>query len=358
MALLPLSAQTSSQTSVYTYDSNGQRVPAGTYSTIGGPTGSERVQTTRNINGRTVPVQSSQDKVISQSGNTKVIERTVTNYDTNGRPVGVDRIRIEETKRPDGSSTVTTATFKSDINGNQQLVERTSTDVKVSGSTETAVTSIERPGANGTLELAEKKNAVTQKSANGAKVESTVYRRDVNGSLFTAVSETSTTTKSGNVESVDTAQYVRGPDGRMELDKRVVGKTTTRADGGQVEQVEIYAKMNASNAGDLNAQQPRLQQEVTRERVPGPNNTIVETTSIRARVPNDPSRFTNYEKTQQVIQQSQNAAGMIVTNQRAVVERRDVNGNLIVEKETLQNSVAPKPVPQPQPQAQAVPPAK
>ena len=359
LAILPLGAQpTSSQTSVYTYDSNGRRVPSGTYSMTGGPMGSERLETTRSINGRTVPAQTSQDKVISQTRNTKVTERTVTNYDANGRPAGVERIRIEETKRADGGSSIVATTYRSDINGSQRLAERTSTEVRKSGSAETAVTSIERPAANGSLEIVEKKNAVTEKMGDNSKVESTVYRKDVNGGMYTALSEVSTTTKSGNVEATDTAQYVRGPDGNMELDKRIVGKTTSQPNGGQVEQIEVYAKTTASNVGDINARQPRLQQEIVRESVPGPNNTIVETTSIRARAVNDPSRFTDYEKTKQVIQQSQNAAGMQVTNQRTVVERRDVNGNLIVEKEVVRNSVAPMPVTPPQPQAAAPAPKK
>ena len=63
----------------------------------------QRSQITRDINGRTVPVESTEERVLSDSGSSRVIERIIKRYDANGNPGPPERVRIEETKEPDGS---------------------------------------------------------------------------------------------------------------------------------------------------------------------------------------------------------------------------------------------------------------
>ena len=58
---------------------------------------------------------------------------------------------IEENKLPGGGSSVRETTYRSDVNGSLQEVERQTTETRVDGSTTTANTVIDRPTLNGSL---------------------------------------------------------------------------------------------------------------------------------------------------------------------------------------------------------------
>ena len=64
---------------------------------------------------------------------------------------------IEEQKRPDGSSTIQSTTYTTDINGNTQITEKSVTDTQKNGSGETSETVVQRPTVNG-LETVEKQS--------------------------------------------------------------------------------------------------------------------------------------------------------------------------------------------------------
>src|SRR5207237_1880740 len=124
VACAALSAQSSQQhASTWTIDASGQRVEGPSYRTVESPTGSQRVETARSINGRLVPIQSSEDKVLRQDSQGKVVERVIRKYDANGNPGAPMKVRIEETKNPDGSSTIQSTAYEADVNGNMQLFE-------------------------------------------------------------------------------------------------------------------------------------------------------------------------------------------------------------------------------------------
>src|SRR5580700_4742030 len=106
--------QTAGQSSVWTLDVNGNRVDGPTYSFAESPQGNQRVETARTINGRLAPIQSTEDKVLQQDAQTKVVERVIRKYDATGnlgRPITV---RIEEKKNPDGSTTVRSNAYETD----------------------------------------------------------------------------------------------------------------------------------------------------------------------------------------------------------------------------------------------------
>jgi hypothetical protein len=339
-ALVLQAQQSSQQSTTYQVDVNGRPIDPVSYSSSQTATGASSTMTTRSLNGRQVPVESTTDHLVSKDANSTVIDRVVQQYGPSGTAGPGERMRIEERKNPDGSTTVQTTTYRADLNGNMQVVERTTEEARGTDIVH-RTTVIEKSSINGGLAPVEKKVEVEKKLSNGSQSEATVYRQDVSGSFYAASQETKSVEKSGGAETSDTNVYVLR-DGRMELDRRMLGKTVTRADGSQLEQIDVYGRQTASNAGDANATTPRLQEQVTRERTPGPNNTVVETVSSTTRSAADPSRFVPFSQSTTTIHLSTDAEGREVRSQEMSVGRRDPNGRIVTTDHTVQQSVKTK----------------
>ena len=89
------------------------------------------------LNGVQVPLEQSEEKVISESATGKVTERTIRKYDSTGRLSSIERVRTEEEKSSGSGSTVHETTWRSDINGNLNEAERRTVETRVSGATTT-----------------------------------------------------------------------------------------------------------------------------------------------------------------------------------------------------------------------------
>ncbi|HEX5227748.1 MAG TPA: hypothetical protein VFW44_08560, partial [Bryobacteraceae bacterium] len=154
-------------------DINGNVVKDGpATSTIESPNGSQTTVTTQSINGRTVPLEEVETRVLRKDSSGKVTERIVRRYDPQGNPLPPLRQVIEEQTRPDGSSTTQSTNYTTDINGNSQVTEKTVTDTRKSSSGETKETSLQRPTLNG-LETVEKESTVVNKQGNDYQSETT-----------------------------------------------------------------------------------------------------------------------------------------------------------------------------------------
>ena len=81
-----MAQQASSQAGGWMIDANGQRVEGPRYTVVESPTGSQRVEAARSINGRMVTIQATEDRVIRNDAQGKVVERTIRMYDANGWP--------------------------------------------------------------------------------------------------------------------------------------------------------------------------------------------------------------------------------------------------------------------------------
>src|SRR5260370_32183389 len=79
-----------------------------------GSTTTERLQS---INGRMVPWERVEERVLRDDASGRVVERWVRHYDQTGNPTPPEKSLIEETKRSDGGSTVRTTTWRGDVNG-------------------------------------------------------------------------------------------------------------------------------------------------------------------------------------------------------------------------------------------------
>src|SRR5437867_2071158 len=119
-----IAQQASQQGGGWSIDASGHRAEGSSYSVVESPAGSQRVETLRSINGRMVPLQGSEDRVLRQDSQGKVVERTIRKYDANGTPGPPVKVRIEEKKNPDGSTTIQSSAYESDLNGNSQLFDR------------------------------------------------------------------------------------------------------------------------------------------------------------------------------------------------------------------------------------------
>ena len=75
-------------------------------------------------NPRGVPIQGAEERVLRDDSQGKVVERVIRKYDATGNPGLPIKVRIEEKKNADGSTTVQSSAYESDINGNLQLFER------------------------------------------------------------------------------------------------------------------------------------------------------------------------------------------------------------------------------------------
>jgi hypothetical protein len=63
--------------------------------------GDARTERLQSINGRSVPLEKVEQRVISDDGRTRVVERVVQRFDQTGNPAGTERISEEQTKLGD-----------------------------------------------------------------------------------------------------------------------------------------------------------------------------------------------------------------------------------------------------------------
>ena len=333
--------QTSRQSTNYSIDPSGRSVFDSITSMSQTPAGGGSRTMVRSVNGRDVPIESTDDKVISQDSTSKVVERVVRRYDADGRPGVAEIQRIEERKQPDGSSQVLTTVYRPDLNGNKLLAERSTATVRKGATTDTTVV-VERPTLNGSLETVERIAAVERETAPGARtIQSSTYRRDTNGAMKEAVRESTVITVNGNQEAKDSSTYTLNADNKLELYERRVGKKVTQADGSEAEDIDVYSRFAAFHTPDTGAKEARLQEQIVRQRRPGTNSTVVESTTVRARLPNDLSRFGVVEQTTAKIKMSKDASGAQVSTSDVTVGRIGPDGRVITQEQKSGVEVKP-----------------
>lgn len=263
------------------FDLNGNRMEGAQTSRIETASGERRVVTVNSINGRPVPVESVEDRIVSKSESGQVVERTVIRYDADGNPGPPEKMRIEQAKHPGGGETVSTTLWRGDWNGNLALAERSVAEKRPDGSAETR---IERPAENGSLEMVERVTLAVQDS----RAEATRYRRDANGGFYAAEREVTVTTKRDGEITADTTRYRPGSTAEFEPAERMVSRTIVRPDGSKVEETDVYSKLGADVSSE-----PRLARQIRQEQTSGPGGAAVTVTSVR------PQPGADYQKVQE-----------------------------------------------------------
>jgi hypothetical protein len=277
-------AQQPSVSSTRTYDVNGRPVEG--VRTV--QTNGSRSQITRDVNGRAVPVESVEERVVSESGGTRVIERVIRRYDPNGAPGPAERLRIEEQKHADGTVKTLTTVTRGDINGNFQVAERSSTLTRVAGERTESTTSVERPTLNGAFELYERRDEAITKSGAKTTENATTYRKDPNGRLSEVVRKTREALAVNDVVNENVAEYESASTGQM----RLARQSTARVEPGGSREVTVYVP-NAEGKMTL-----FQQQSIQKKETPG---GAVETTIVRLADPNNPGRLGPARKAEETV---------------------------------------------------------
>jgi hypothetical protein len=284
---LSLVAQQSNVSSTTQVDINGNRVADGAQiSQTKSANGSVTTQTRQSINGRSVPLEQVEERVLRDDASGKVTERIIRRFDPQGNPAPSIKETIEEQKHSDGSSTTQSTTYRGDINGNLQIVQKTITDTHTSGSSDVSQTIVQRPTSDG-LSTVEKREQVTVKQPTGYQSDATTYRSDGNGGFYTAVRQTTQHTDQNSQSSDSTAEYEASANGQLQLHSQTVTQTVTRPDGSKEAVVAIYGR-NSPGTVDAGDSALKLQEQQEIETTSGPNNTVVQTLSVRRPSVSDP----------------------------------------------------------------------
>jgi len=272
-----------SQTNVYTYDPNGNRVLANQQSTAKG----SAQQSVRNMNGRVAPLEQVEERVISEDSTGRVVEKLVRTYDGNGAALPPQRIRITERKEADGVKSIETQVYQGNINGGFSLTERTQALQRTAEGRVTIETQVARPTINGSLDTVEKKSSTITTAGEKVNSDTLVYRRDNNGSFYTAAREVKETDKKGGVTTENIANYISGERRELQLAAQTVSETTVRPDGSETRQVNVYG---TGLAGRPDTGQPTLREQQIIEKNKTANGTV-ETLSVRRPAVDDPKNL-------------------------------------------------------------------
>ena len=282
-------------------DVNGHRVSdAPQVSTTKSGNTSDTIETSQSVNGRTVPLQRIEERVLRDDASGKVLERTIRNYDMQGNPTTPVKETIEEQKRPDGSSTTIATTYRGDINGRMQLAEKSVTELHKSGSEERSEKVVQRPTINGSLDTVEKQDQVKVIQPNGYRQEATTYRRNGSGGFYTAVRTVTDHAQQGSDSSDNTVEYEANPAGTLAMHSQTVTKTVTAANGSKDSVVDIYS-VNVPGTVGAPESALKLQERQVIQSQKGPNDTVTQTLSVRRPSVSDPNTLGPLQQLSQTV---------------------------------------------------------
>ncbi|HUS05624.1 MAG TPA: hypothetical protein VMZ52_04990 [Bryobacteraceae bacterium] len=277
------------------YDLNGKRVEGVRTESSQAGASSERRVLVKNGSGRSVPIEHAQEKVVSDSGGLRIVERLVQHYDEDGKPTVSDKVRVEEQKNADGSGNVLTVVQRRDLNGNYQVAERSRAQGRKSRETITTSVAVERPGLSGSLELVEKKEESRRETKAGDVTEvSTLYRRNANGGFQEAAKETLERKVANGKTLENTASYVVR-DGRSELVRQTVTRSEKAPDGSEQKSIDVFEGSPAGRVVSESDPQPKLREQQVIEKKMSPAGWV-ESLSVRRPLPSDPARLGDLQK--------------------------------------------------------------
>jgi hypothetical protein len=291
-------AAAQSSTSTYQTDINGRRVELRSSDSTNG-TRTERMQS---INGRDVPLEQSDEKVLREDSSGKVVERIIRKYDATGRLTTTERVVSEQQNLPSGGSSVKQTTYRSDINGSMREAERRTTVTQVSGGNSTAETTVQRPSINGNFETAERRTSTTETGANTSQTSETVYRLGPSGQMSEALREIKVVTKKGDATTETSSVYEPNGanSGRLDLASQSVSTSFKRPDGTDVTEVSLYSRAAPGQAQTSSEPQQIKEQQLT-ERTTRPDGSVVETLSVRRPSLADPNRLGSLQKISETV---------------------------------------------------------
>jgi len=275
-----------SASTTYTSDINGNRIANGQVTAREGVVTDLR----RSINGKEIPLEQVERKILSKTGNTTVTQTIIREYGPNGQVVSTDRVVREETVGANGASTVKSTTYRSDLSGNMSEVERATVETRKNGNATVVDTVTQKKSLSGSFEDAERRTLSSEITGDGKKENETVYQPDTNGRLVEAQRSATVETRRGNETVTNTAVYEPGVNGNFSLVRQKVIKSAQRPDGTSSEEVEIFGRASDGRAREIGAA-PGLTEKRVTERTKGADGAIIERQTIQLPSINDPSRL-------------------------------------------------------------------
>jgi len=272
-----------SQTTEYATDLNGHRVASAQFASSDG----DRAELTQSINGRKVPLERTETKVLTDQPNRRVTETIVRRYDADGQLASTERTVSEEQKNA-GGSTIQATVYRSDSNGRLQESERRTIEARTQGGTTTADVTIARIGLSGSFETAEKRNVVTVTEGNTTQETETIGRPG-QGRFTEALRLVKETTKSDGKTVTNTARYEPDYTGKMAVARQETATTVKQSDGTEVTELNLYAPSvyGVAREGE-GGSKLREQQVIVRKESAG---VVTETTTVRRPTLSDPNRL-------------------------------------------------------------------
>jgi hypothetical protein len=275
-----------STTSEFTTDLNGRRVESARYVASDG----ERAELAQSINGRRVPIERSETKVLTDQPNHRVTETVVRHYDDATGQLAYTERTVSDEQKSAGRSTTQATVYRSDANGRLQEGERRTIESLTQGGTTTADVTIARNVSSGTWETAEKRKVVTV-TEGGVTRETEIVARPAQGNMaFTEVSrQVKESTKSGATTTANTVLYQLDYVGKMSLIRQETATTTKQGDGSEITELNLYAPSISGIAREgQGGPKLREQQTIVRKESAG---VVTETTTARRPTLADPNRL-------------------------------------------------------------------
>ncbi|MBI3282084.1 MAG: hypothetical protein HYZ57_19870 [Acidobacteria bacterium] len=286
--------------STYTFDVNGRRVPGAADMEARAAGAAARLQTTTSVNGRNVPIQSVEERVVADGPGLKVVERTIRRFDANGNPGPPEKVRVEERRNPDGSARIVTTVERGDINGHLRLAERSVSDIRKAADTTTTVTQVERP-THQSVELVERREEKRQETPGGKVTEqSSVYRRDSNGRFQEAARSSLVRSLEGGTMVENAASYERAAGGGMELLRQTQSRAVRDPRGAERTEVDVFEPDLAGRVTAPGERDPKLRERRVIERTPA-NGGFVETVSVARTAASDPATLGALQKVEETV---------------------------------------------------------
>ncbi len=279
-------AAAQSTSALLTPDLNGRLVDSAAYVARDG----DRAELTQSINGRQVPLEKTEIKVLSDGPSGKTTETIVRKYDATGQLASTERTVTEEQKST-ARSVIHATIYKSDLNGSMKEAERRTIESQIQGNTTTSDVTISRAGLSGSFDLAEKRNivTVTNKDAGTSQETESIQRPNQNGQLAEAIHEVREQTKTGDKATSTTARFEPDYTGKMALIRQQVDTTSKASDGTIVTQRDVFAPAayGIARSGDG---APKLQEQEMIVRKES-NGVVSEKTTVSRPTLQDPNRL-------------------------------------------------------------------
>ena len=139
----------------------------------------DRTEVSDSMNGRKVPREVTEVRVLSEGPTGRVVETTTRKFDPTGQLGAVTRTVTDE--QTVGNKTIIKATtYVSDVNGRLQEGERRVVEAVKQGNTTSSDVSIARPTLNGAFETVEKRMVVSVADEKSVHEDETIYRPSQN----------------------------------------------------------------------------------------------------------------------------------------------------------------------------------